>query len=114
VWYLRLILLVLVNVAVALFALANIRETVILRWWSTHSTGTPVNLTAALLVAYLLGFLTFLAISAIREMRLRRRCSRLEREMRAMREELNALRTAPLEGALSGEVETEEGERGAP
>jgi len=97
VWHLRLVLLVIINAVVILFALANVREIVILRWLSPYSSGTPVSLTAALVVAYLLGFFTLLAISAYRELRLRRRYGRLERQVHAMREELNALRTAPLE-----------------
>ncbi len=97
VWYLRLFVLLAVNLAVLFFALANLGVTVTLHWWNPDSPGTQVNLTLALLVAYLLGFLTFFVISAVRELRLRRRCARLQRQIDGMREELNALRTAPLD-----------------
>ncbi|MFH1145206.1 MAG: lipopolysaccharide assembly protein LapA domain-containing protein [Candidatus Eisenbacteria bacterium] len=100
-WHVRLVLLVLINAAVILFALANLRETVTLRWWSAYSTGTQISLTAALVVAYLLGLFTLLIFSAFREIRLRRRCARMERLMHTMREELNALRTAAFEEPLS-------------
>jgi uncharacterized integral membrane protein len=100
-WYLRLLILLLINVVVVLFALANIGETITLRWWNPNSLGTPANLTAALLIAYLLGFLTFFLISAMREIRLRRRCGRLQRQLDGMREELNRLRTAPIDGPVA-------------
>jgi len=97
VWHVRVILVLLLNAAIILFAIANLRETVVVRWWNPHGMGTPVSLTAALVVAYLLGFFTLLVVSAYREIRLRRRCGRLERQMHGMREELDALRTASFE-----------------
>jgi uncharacterized membrane protein YciS (DUF1049 family) len=99
-WYLRLFVLMGINVVVILFALANVNETVTIRWWDPLAAGTRVNLTLALVITYLLGFVTFFLISALRELRLRRRQNQMQRQLEAMREELNRLRTAPLEGPL--------------
>ena len=70
-WYLKAFLLLIVTVAVLLFALANSGEQVEIRWWSPDSIGTSVNLAFALLAAYFLGALTFLFVSAVREIRWR-------------------------------------------
>ncbi|MBP7669543.1 MAG: DUF1049 domain-containing protein [Candidatus Eisenbacteria bacterium] len=96
-WHVRIGITIVVFALVILFAIANLRETVVIRWFTPGSTGTPMSLTAALLTAYLLGFFTLLFISGFRELRLRRRCGRLEKQAQAMREELDALRTASLE-----------------
>jgi uncharacterized integral membrane protein len=93
------LVLLVVNVAVLVFALANLGVKVTLHWWSPESPGTQVHLTVALLGAYVLGFLTFFAVSAVREVRLRRKCGRLARQIESMRVELDALRMAPLDGA---------------
>jgi len=100
VWFVRLLVILVVNVAVIFFVVANLGgPPVTLHWWNPNSPGTQVNLMVALLVAYVLGFLTFFVVSAVREMRLRRKCSRLSRQVVKMREELDALRMAPLETA---------------
>jgi uncharacterized membrane protein YciS (DUF1049 family) len=99
-WYMRLFVLLAINVVVILFALANVNETVTIRWWDPLSPGTQVNLTLALVVTYLLGFLTFFLISALRELRQRRRVNEMQRQLEALREELNRLRTAPLDGPI--------------
>ncbi len=98
-WFVRLLVIVVINLAVLFFALANLGVSVTLHWWNPDSEGSRVNLVLALLVAYVLGFLTFFVISAVRELRLRRRCARLSRQIDSMREELDTLRMAPLEGA---------------
>jgi len=100
VWFVRLLVILAINLAVIFFAVANLGVTVTLHWWSPDSAGTRVNLMLALLVAYVLGFLTFFVVSAVRELRLRRKCTRLTRQLEKMREELDALRMAPLEGAV--------------
>lgn len=99
-WYLRLFVLLGINALVLLFALANMNETVHIRWLDPLSPPTSVNLTLALLFSYLLGFLTFFLISALRELRQRRRMNQMQRQLEAVREELNRLRTAPLDGPL--------------
>lgn len=101
VWFVRLLVILLINLGVIFFAVANLGVTVTLHWWNPDTPGTQVNLMLALLVAYVLGFLTFFVVSAVREMRLRRRCARLTRQLAKMREELDTLRMAPLEGAVT-------------
>ncbi|MBM3316621.1 MAG: DUF1049 domain-containing protein [Candidatus Eisenbacteria bacterium] len=113
-WYLRLFVLLGLNAVVILFALANVNETVAVRWLDPQSAGTRMNLTVALLLAYLLGFLTFFLISALRELRLRRRHNQLQRQFEALREELNRLRTAPLDGLLEPPAPEAEAESEAP
>lgn len=99
-WFVRLLVILAVNIAVIFFVVANLGgPPVTLHWWNPDSPGTPVNLVVALLVAYVLGFLTFFVVSAMREVRLRRKCARLARQVTKMREELDALRMAPLETA---------------
>jgi len=111
VWFVRLLLILAINLAVLFFALANLGVTVTLHWWNPDSAGTRVNLVLALVVAYALGFLTFFAVSAVRELRLRRKCARLNRQIEKMREELDALRMAPLEGAAPARPVLGEGEK---
>jgi uncharacterized integral membrane protein len=101
VWFVRLLVILVINLAVIFFAVANLGVTVTLHWWDPDSPGTRVNLMLALLVAYVLGFLTFFVVSAVREMRLRRKCARLTRQVTKMREELDALRMVPLEGGVT-------------
>ena len=96
-WYIRLLILLVINLAVILFALANVETRVTLRWWNPAAAGFEVNLTLALIVAYLLGCLTLLVVSAVREIQLRRRARDLRRQLESAREELNRLRTAPLD-----------------
>ncbi|MBD3235630.1 MAG: DUF1049 domain-containing protein [Candidatus Eisenbacteria bacterium] len=102
VWYLKAFLVLIVTVLLLLFALANSGEQVRIHWWSPDSAGTEVNLAFALLAAFFLGALCFLLISAVREIRWRARCHRLQREGEQMRQELDALRTAAIEGPLAG------------
>ena len=101
-WYLKAFLVLIVSVVLLLFALANSGEQVEIRWWSPDSIGTHVNLAFALLAAYFLGALSFLLVSAVREIRWRSRCHRLHREREQMRQELDTLRTAAIEGPLGG------------
>jgi uncharacterized integral membrane protein len=106
VWYVKAFVLLVVVVAVLLFALANSSQQVEVRWWNPDAPGTAVNLAFALLAAYVLGVLTFFVVSIVREVRWRGRCARLRREADGVRQELNALRTAPLEGPLGGAGES--------
>lgn len=101
-WYVKIFLLFVFIVVILLFALANKGQEVFIRWWTPRSAGSPVDLVVVLFAAYILGALTFLVISAFREMRLRGRCRRLERDSDRMRRELDALRVASLDGPLAG------------
>ncbi len=99
-WYLKVFLLLVFILAILLFALANGGQLVLIRWWIPGSAGSTVDLALALFGAYFVGVLTFFIISAFRELRLRSRCSRLQREVERMRGELDALRTAPFDGPV--------------
>ncbi len=100
VWYLKAFLVFLFIIFVVLFGLENRGQYVTLRWW-TFGGATQIDVVAALFIAYAAGALTFLVVSLIRELRVRQRLTRLEREAERMRRELDALRTAPLEGPVS-------------
>jgi uncharacterized membrane protein YcjF (UPF0283 family) len=100
VWYLKAFLVFMFIILVVLFGLANRGQVVTLRWWSFSRTGTQIDVVAALFIAYAAGALTLLVVSLVRELRVRQRLSHLEREADRMRRELDALRTAPLEGPL--------------
>lgn len=97
-WYLRAVLIFLVVVVVLFFGLLNRGQVIVLKWWDAESATTTVDAIVALLLAFALGALVFLAVALIREVRLRRRCARLGREVARLRRELDALRMAPLEG----------------
>ena len=107
-WYVKIFALFVFVVAILLFALANRGQDVLLHWYP-GSMGVPINLAVALAVSYFLGVLTFLVVSAIRELRLHRRCVRLEHEAERMHRELDALRTAALEAPLGADSERPEG-----
>ncbi len=100
-WYVKTFLIILFVIVVILFGLANRGQTVTLRWWSFGGEGTSLDVVVALFAAFGLGALVFFFVSVFRELRLRRQLSRLEREGERLRRELNALRTAPLEGPLA-------------
>jgi len=100
VWYLKAFLVFLFIIFVVLFGLANRGQYVTLRWW-TFGGATQIDVVAALFIAYAAGALTLLVVSLVRELRVRQRLTRLEREAERMRRELDALRTAPLEGPVS-------------
>ncbi|MCK4304378.1 MAG: hypothetical protein KAY24_09095 [Candidatus Eisenbacteria sp.] len=107
-WYVKIFALLIFVVAVLLFALANREQDVLLRWYP-GAMGFPMNLAVGLAVSYFLGVLTFMMVAAIRELRVHRRCVRLEREAERMRRELDALRTAALEAPLGADSEQPEG-----
>jgi hypothetical protein len=100
VWYLKAFLVFLFIIFVVLFGLANRGQYVTLRWW-TFGGATQIDVVAALFIAYAAGALTLLVVSLVRELRVRQRLTHLEREADRMRRELDALRTAPLEGPVA-------------
>ncbi len=100
-WYVRVFVGLLLVVIVVLFFGANSGERVELRWLSPKSEPVEVNLALAVLVSYVLGMFTFFLVTLMREIALRNRCRRLERELRELRTELERLRVAPLEGAAA-------------
>ncbi len=100
-WYLKAFLVFLFIILVVLFGLANRGQVVTLQWWSL-GRATQIDVVAALFIAYAAGALTLFVVSLVRELRVRQRLTQLEREAERMRRELDALRTAPLEGPVSG------------
>lgn len=110
-WYVRAFLLILFVVVVLLFGLMNSGAEFTLKLWDPAGAGVTVNAVVALFVAFVLGGLLFFFVSLYREIRLRRECSRLGRELAKVKRELDALRMAPLEGPLPGpaKIPTEPG-----
>lgn len=100
-WYLKAFLVFMFIILVVLFGLANRGQVVTLQWWS-FGRATQIDVVAALFIAYAAGALTLFVVSLVRELRVRQRLTRLEREAERMRRELDALRTAPLEGPVTG------------
>ncbi len=105
-WYVRAFLLILFVVIVLLFGLINSGAEFNLRLWDPAGAGFTVNAVVALFVAFVLGGLLFFFVSLYREIRLRRECGRLGRELAKAKRELDALRMAPLDGPLPGSTGT--------
>lgn len=99
-WYVKVFLVFVVVILVLLFALANRGQEVVIRGLDRNGGGYALDFVLALFLAFAVGVLTFFLISLFREVRLRRRCAKLERDVHRLRMELDALRTAPLEGPL--------------
>jgi uncharacterized integral membrane protein len=99
-WYLRVFLLFLFVLVVLFFGLINRGQEIVLKGWDAETSGTTIDAVVALLIAFGLGAILFMAVALVRELRLRRRCSQLSRELSRVRRELDALRTAPLEGPI--------------
>ncbi len=101
-WYVKIFLAFILVIAVLLFGFANRSSLATIRWWFGPNAVSEINVGLALFFAYALGVLTFFLISVWRELRLRHRYGQATRETDRMRRELDALRTAALEGPLAG------------
>ncbi len=99
-WYLKLFLIFLTVIVLLLFGFINKGQMVTIHWWNSDGAGFGVDFILALFVAYFLGGITFSIIGGIREFRQRHRSGQVEKRLETATIELDALRTASLEGPL--------------
>jgi uncharacterized integral membrane protein len=97
VWFLRVVLFFVALAVLVWFIVPNVQEHahIELIWPVGRFYQMPLAL--ALLVAYLLGVLTAVVVSVIRDIRTRTTVHRLRRDNRRLADEVEKMRRAPIE-----------------
>jgi len=110
VFFVKVLLGIALASAVLFFLVLNLDETVDVKLWvgSAH-TYRDVPLGFAMLVAYLLGVLTYFIIALVQDVRMRTQVGRLRRENRTLNDELHHLRGSALDDLPTTETRQDVG-----
>ena len=100
-WFLKMFLILVLFIAVMGFAIMNLREHVTVQLYPGDDGTYDVQMVVALFVAFVAGMFTWFLVSLARDLKIRREMGRLKRRLRAMEQELTALRNLPLEDVKS-------------
>jgi len=100
-WILRLFFIAVIMIVVLAFALQNLEQRTVVRFWSWQSAELPLIL--FLFEAFVVGMLVWFLVAIFHELQLRSEIRHIRKENKKLKTELTALRNLPLE-----EEETEE------
>jgi uncharacterized integral membrane protein len=104
-WILRWLFIAAIMILVLAFALQNLEQRTVVRFWSWESAELPLIL--FLFEAFVVGLLVWFLVAVFHELQLRSEIRRYRKENKKLQMELVALRNLPLEE----EVAVAEGER---
>jgi uncharacterized integral membrane protein len=101
-WILRWLFIAVIMIVVLAFALQNLEQRTIVRFWNWQSSELPLIL--FLFEAFVVGLLVWFLVAIFHELQLRSEIRHVRKENKKLEAELKALRNLPLE-----EEETTEG-----
>lgn len=94
-WILRWFFIAVVMILVLAFALQNLEQRTVVRFWYWESAELPLIL--FLFEAFVVGLLVWFLVAIFHELQLRSEIRHIRKENKKLREELTALRNLPLE-----------------
>jgi uncharacterized integral membrane protein len=94
-WILRWFFIAVIMIVVLAFALQNLEQRTVVRFWNWQSAELPIIL--VLFEAFVVGLLVWFLVAIFHELQLRSEIRRIRKEHRKLQEELTALRNLPLE-----------------
>jgi uncharacterized integral membrane protein len=105
-WIVKWVLTILFILVMLLFGFQNMEQTASVRFLNRVSPNLPLCL--ILYIAFAAGILTWVLVSIFNILKLKSRVHRLQRENKAVKEELNRLRNASIEEELETSERDEE------
>jgi uncharacterized integral membrane protein len=100
-WILRLFFIAIIMIVVLAFALQNLEQRTVVRFWNWQSAELPLIL--FLFEAFVVGLLVWFLVAIFHELQLRSEIRHIRKENKKLRAELTALRNLPLEEEESAE-----------
>ena len=94
-WILRLFFIAVIMIVVLAFALQNLEQRTVVRFWSWQSAELPLIL--FLFEAFVVGLLVWFLVAIFHELQLRSEIRHIRKENKKLKAELIALRNLPLE-----------------
>ena len=94
-WILRLFFIAVIMIVVLAFALQNLEQRTVVRFWSWQSAELPLIL--FLFEAFVVGLLVWFLVAIFHELQLRSEIRHIRKENKKLKAELTALRNLPLE-----------------
>lgn len=94
-WILRWFFIAVIMIVVLAFALQNLEQRTVVRFWSWESAELPLIL--FLFEAFVVGLLVWFLVAIFHELQLRAEIRRIRKENKKLQAELTALRNLPLE-----------------
>jgi uncharacterized integral membrane protein len=94
-WILRWFFIAVIMIVVLAFALQNLEQRTVVRFWSWESAELPLIL--FLFEAFVVGLLVWFLVAIFHELQLRSEIRHIRKENKKLQVELTALRNLPLE-----------------
>jgi len=94
-WILRWFFIAVIMILVLAFALQNLEQRTVVRFWSWESAELPLIL--FLFEAFVVGLLVWFLVAIFHELQLRSEIRHIRKENKKLQAELTALRNLPLE-----------------
>ena len=100
-WIFRLLLIAVIMILVLGFALQNLEQRTVVRFYRWESAELPLIL--FLFEAFVVGLIVWFLVAIFHDLQLRSEIRRIRKENKKLRSELTALRNLPLEEEESAE-----------
>jgi uncharacterized integral membrane protein len=101
-WILRWLFIAIVMIMVLAFALQNLEQRTVVRFYTWESAELPLIL--FLFEAFVVGLIVWFLVAIFHDLQLRSEIRRIRKENKKLRSELTALRNLPLEEEESKEA----------